>query len=149
MDKILISKCLMGENVKYSGGNNKIENSIIEKWKNEGRLIPICPEVEGGLPTPRPPSEIRDSRVINNLGCDVTEQFVHGAKIACEKAKISEAKYALMKQGSPSCGGKRIYDGTFSGTKKPGMGITARLLTDMGIRIFDENEINILSDIVK
>ena len=139
----------MGENVKYSGGNNKIENPIIEKWKNEGRLIPICPEVEGGLPTPRPPSEIKDNHVINNLGCDVTEQFACGAQISCEKAKNSGAKYALMKQGSPSCGSKLIYDGTFTGIKKPGMGVTARLLSDMGIKIFDENEINILNNIIK
>ena len=149
MDKILISKCLLGENVKYNGGNNKIENPVIEKWKKEGRLIPICPEVDGGLPTPRPPSEIQNNLVINNCGCDVTEEFVSGAKIACEKAKSAGAKYALMKQGSPSCGSKMIYDGTFSKTKKAGLGIAAKMLTDMGIRIFDESEIDILDNIIE
>lgn len=148
MDKILISKCLLGENVKYSGGNNKIENPIIERWQKEGRLIPICPEVEGGLPTPRPPSEIQGELVINNLGCDVTRQFVSGAEAACEKAKSTGAKYALMKQGSPSCGSKKIYDGTFSGTKIKGMGITAKMISDMGIRIFDESEIDIIENII-
>ncbi|MBQ8525313.1 MAG: DUF523 domain-containing protein [Clostridia bacterium] len=138
----------MGENVKYNGGNNQSDNPILAGWVKEGRAIPICPETEGGLSTPREPSEIQGDKVINCKGCDVTEEFICGARIACQKAKETKAKYALMKQGSPSCGSKTISDGTFTGTKKQGMGIAARLLSDMGVKIFDENEIEKLDKIL-
>lgn len=149
MDKILISRCLLGDNVKYNGGNNKSENPIISKWINEGRVIPICPETDGGLSTPRPPSEIQKNSVVNIEGADVTAEFVLGAQIACEKAKMQGAKYAVLKQGSPSCGSKKIYDGTFSGTKINGMGISAKMLSEMEIEIFDESEIEILDAKIK
>ena len=141
LDKILVSKCLLGENVKYNGGNNFADSEIIKKWQRLGMVIPICPECDGGLPTPRPASEIRGDRVINRENCDVTEYFEQGALEAVQKAVQYGAKYALMKQSSPSCGSKTIYDGTFSGTKKSGMGIAARKLSEQGVLIFDENQI--------
>ena len=148
MDKILVSKCLLGENVKYNGGNNFINNPIIKKWIDEGRLIPICPEVEGGLPVPRPASEIKNEKVINFLGFDVTKEFMLGANIACQTAKLNGAKFALLKQSSPSCGSKTVYDGTFSGAKTSGMGIAAKALSDMGVKVFDENEIEKLESLL-
>lgn len=148
MDKILVSKCLLGENVKYNGGNNFINNPIIKKWIDEGRLIPICPEVEGGLPVPRPASEIKNGKVVNTIGCDVTAEFMLGAHIACQKARLNDAKYALLKQSSPSCASKTVYDGTFSGVKTSGMGIAAKALSDMGVKVFDENEIEKLESLL-
>ena len=148
MDKILVSKCLLGENVKYNGGNNFVDNPVIKKWMMEGRTISVCPEYEGGLPVPRPASEIRGGRVVNIQGEDVTEQFRCGAQIALERARDNGIKYAIFKQGSPSCGSKKIYDGLFCGNKISGMGIAARLLADNGIQIFDETEIDRLEKII-
>ena len=148
MEKILISACLVGENVKYSGGNNFIDSPHIRRWMEEGRLVTICPETEGGLATPRPPSEIRGGSVVNIEGDDVTESFARGAELALSKADSLGIRYAILKQGSPSCGSKRIYDGTFSGVSKCGMGIAASLLVASGILIYDETEIDELAKIV-
>lgn len=145
MEKILISACLVGDNVKYNGGNNLIDHPLIRKWLSEGRLVKICPETEGGLSVPRPPSEIRGDSVVNIEGEDVTENFAQGAKLALDKAESMGIKYAILKQGSPSCGSKRIYDGTFSGTSIFGMGISASLLSSGGVLIFDETEIEELA----
>ena len=148
MDKILVSKCLIGENVKYNGGNNLVDNPRLQKWLAERRVVAVCPEFEGGLPVPRPASEILGDRVVNTSGDDVTKEFVCGADIALAKAKQNGIKYALLKQGSPSCGSNRIYDGTFTGTKIAGMGVAARLLDKNGIEIFDETEIDKLGKII-
>lgn len=145
MEKILISACLVGDNVKYNGGNNLIDHPLIRKWLSEDRLVRICPETEGGLSTPRPPSEIRGGSVVNIEGEDVTEEFAYGAKLALEKAEAMGIRYAILKQGSPSCGSRRIYDGTFSGTSTTGMGISASLLASGGVLIFDETEIEELA----
>ncbi len=148
MEKILISACLTGDNVKYNGGNNLIDNPHIGKWLSQGRLVKVCPETEGGLSTPRPPSEIRGSKVVNIKGEDLTEEFAQGARLALEKAETMGIRYALLKQGSPSCGSKRIYDGTFSGTSTLGMGIAAGLLTAGGVKIFDETQIEELAKLI-
>ncbi len=140
MDKILISACLLGENVKYNGGNNRLDNPIIDRWRKADRLVPVCPEVFGGMSTPRPPSEISGGRVINTNGDDVTDFFEKGARAALERAQKSGAKYAMLKQNSPSCGSRNIYDGSFSGKKISGMGIAAALLRENGIKIYDETQ---------
>lgn len=141
MAKILVSACLYGECTKYDGTNNILKNPFFLKWKNRGELIPVCPEVMGGLPTPRPCSEICGQKVVNALGEDVTAEFNKGAEEAFKIAKENNVLFAILKQGSPSCGCKKIYDGTFSGNKISGMGVTARLLTDNGIVVFDEDDI--------
>lgn len=147
--KILVSACLYGYCCKYDGGNNILKDPLFQILKNTGRLVPVCPEQLGGLPTPRIPSELIDGKVINKNGEDVTEQFELGARKTLEIAKENHVRAAVLKQGSPSCGCKRIYDGTFSGTSISGEGITARLLIENGIPVFDETEVSfakLLSD---
>lgn len=141
MPKILVSACLYGECTKYDGTCNLLKHPLFLKWKNMGELIPVCPEVMGGLPTPRPCSEIKDGKVVNTEGQDVTDNFNKGAQEALKIARENGVTFAILKQGSPSCGCKKIYDGTFSGKKISGMGVTARLLTDNGIVVFDEDDI--------
>lgn len=143
MPKILVSACLYGECTKYDGTNNILKHPLFMKWKNMGVLIPVCPEVLGGLPTPRPCSEIKDGKVINTEGQDVTEEFNKGAEETLKIARENGVTFAILKQSSPSCGCKRIYDGTFSGNKISGMGVTARLLTDNGIVVFDEDDMSL------
>jgi uncharacterized protein YbbK (DUF523 family) len=150
--KILISACLLGENVKYDGSNNSIlKNSFIQKLLNLNMLIPICPEVEGGLSTPRVPVEIIDNKAINQIGEDKTLFFQNGAQKALSLCKKHNIKYAILKFRSPSCGSDQIYDGTFSHTLINGDGICAKLLKQNGISIFTENKNSIkkLEDILK
>ena len=137
MEKILISACLLGINCKYNGKNNY--NSLIEKLKEKYILIPICPEQMGGLSTPRNPSEIKGDKVISSAGDDVTTNFIAGANKALDIAKKENISIAILKEGSPSCGSNYIYDGTFTKTKVDGMGITARLLSNNNIKIYNEN----------
>ena len=142
MEKILISACLIGDNVKYNGGNNlspKIA-ALLEKYE----LVPFCPEVEGGLPTPRHPSEQKDGRVINDLNEDVTDSFLRGADLAYNICLYLKIKKAILKERSPSCGSKEIYDGTFSHKVVKGMGVTAAYLKEKGIAIYNEDEIDSL-----
>lgn len=149
LEKILVSACLLGENVKYNGSNNKLSHPLLEKWLKEGRIVSICPESEGGLPTPRHPSEIQGSKVVNTAGEDVTDAFISGAEIACKKALDNNIRFAILKQGSPSCGSSAVYDGSFSGTKIAGMGIAASMLSSMGVLVFDENDIDSLAKLVR
>jgi len=151
MNKILVSACLIGENVRYNGRVKVDESSWLKDWKLQGRLVPFCPEVAGGLPVPRPCSEISgydghtvlygNARVINIKGKDVTQYFLTGAQKALELARLHNIKLAVLKDGSPSCGSTYIYDGSFSGTKKPGNGITTVLLEENSLRVFNEREI--------
>lgn len=140
--KILVSACLLGENCKYNGKNNF--NSLIAKLTNSFVIIPICPEVLGGLTTPRLPSEINNEFVINEAGVDVTYEFNKGAKLALQTALKENVKYAILKEKSPSCGVNKIYDGNFNGTLLAGKGITCQLLEQNGIKCFSENEIDLL-----
>lgn len=146
--KILISACLMGENVKYDGGNNILSPEILEIL-HKYEVIKICPEVLGGLPIPRIPSEIRDEKVINREEIDVTKEFRLGATKALEMIKGEEILCAILKDGSPSCGSQYIYDGTFTKTKISGMGIAAKMLYDRGIKIFSSNDIKSFVDFVR
>lgn len=144
MDKVLISKCLTGENVKYNGGNNLVKNPDFDRLSRCCKLISVCPEVDGGLPIPRPASEICGKKVINTDGNDVTVFFEKGASIALNTARKNDIKYAVLKERSPSCGGKQIYDGTFGGNVIDGMGVTGKLLTSNGIKVYNEDEIGLL-----
>ena len=141
--KILVSACLYGECTKYDGTHNILKNPFFLQWKNRGELIPVCPEMLGGLPTPRPCCELCNGKVINTNGDDVTENFNKGAEETLKIAKENNVLFAILKQGSPSCGCKEIYDGTFSGKKIAGAGVTARLLLDNGIVVFDEDDIGL------
>lgn len=138
--KILVSACLLGENCKYSGGNNKDEK-VIALGKNH-TLIPICPECFGGLPTPRTPCEIKDGRVFSKDGKDLTEAFFDGAEKTLYIAEESNCQTAVLKERSPSCGFGKIYDGSFTGRIINGNGITAQLLYENGIKIYGESKID-------
>ena len=140
MEKLLISSCLIGNNTKYNGKNNYIKE--IEQLKLKYELIPICPEVLGGLSIPRDPSEINNDKVISINGRDVTKEFNIGANKALNIALLNNIKYALLKDGSPSCGNTYIYDGTFKNNKIDGIGITTKLLKSHNIKIYNENNIN-------
>ena len=137
--KIIVSACLLGENCKYNGGNNKCDDIIALAEKFE--IIPVCPECFGGLPIPRVPSEIRDGRVYSKTGEDLTEAFLSGAEQTLYIAREANAPCAVLKENSPSCGFGKIYDGTFSGNKIDGNGITAQLLYDNEIQVFGESQV--------
>ena len=139
MEKILVSGCLAGFNTKYNGKNNY--NPLIEELKKKYELIYICPEVDGGLSIPRDPSERVGDKVISINGIDVTNEYNNGAKIALDIALKNNIKIAILKDGSPSCGKNYIYDGTFTHTKIKDLGVTAKLLIENGIKVYQEDEI--------
>ena len=138
---ILVSACLLGTLCRYDGASRPCgELARLEVLGH--RLIPVCPEVMGGLPTPREPSEIRDGRVVSRDGRDVTEAFWRGAQEAEKIARACGCECALLKERSPSCGSGTIYDGTFTGRRVPGDGVTAALLKANGIEVFGETELS-------
>ena len=140
--KIMVSACLLGDNVKYNGGNNRNEELI--NFLKDYEIIKVCPECLGGLTIPRDPSEIINNKVITENGLDVTNEFMLGATKTLEIAKANNVKIAILKKNSPSCGSNTIYDGTFSHNIISGDGITAKLLKENGIIVFnEENYINI------
>ena len=136
----IVSACLLGENVKYSGGNNYTET--VAEFLKDKEFIPVCPETAGGLPIPRLPSERQGDRIVSKAGEDVTEAFLKGARrcleSVLEKAGDEEIEGAILKARSPSCGSGVIYDGTFSGVKIPGDGVFAALLKERGIEVMTE-----------
>lgn len=136
---LLISACLLGENCKYSGGSNRHEGLC--RFLEERDHIPFCPEQAGGLTTPRLPSEIREGRVYARDGADVTEAFRSGAEKALALCREKGVTAAILKEGSPSCGCHLVYDGTFTGVKIPGQGITANVLQEAGIAVFSEKDL--------
>lgn len=136
---ILVSACLIGINCKYSGDNN--ENDKVKKYLKDKEFTLVCPEQLGGLSTPRPPAEIVGKRVMTNQNEDVTENFIRGAKETLKIARLYVCSEAILKEGSPSCGCNLIYDGTFSGNKISGEGITADLLKKEGIKVRSEKEL--------
>ena len=144
---ILISSCLLSNWVRYDGKCKIYDISKLENYN----LIVCCPEVDGGLPVPRPPSEIQNSKVINSRGMDVSKEFEKGAQIALNLVKKHDIKVAILKSKSPSCSNRFIYDGSFSGTLKKGKGWTVKLLERHGVKVFDEYEIadalNYLGDV--
>ena len=140
MIKIAVSACLLGENCKYNGLNNY--NLDVAKLKNKFEFVPICPETFGGLPTPRVPSEIKGNKVYYKTGENVTKNFKDGANKSLKILLDNDIKIALLKDGSPSCGHTYIYDGSFTGMTKPGMGITTKLLKENGIKVYSEKELD-------
>ena len=153
MEKVLVSACLLGAKVRYHGGDARSEHPVLRRWQQEGRLVAVCPERDGGLPTPRPPAEIVGDDggrgVLTTLavvrtreGADVTAAFVHGAEEALATARAQGIRVAVLKDGSPSCGTTFTYDGTFTGARRPVAGVTAALLEQHGIRVYNESQID-------
>ena len=133
--KIMVSACLAGENCKYNGRNNRTEK--IGYLSSRHEVITFCPEVMGGLPTPRPPSEICDGVVIRKDGVIVDRQFREGAAQSLAIAKRETPDLIVLQSRSPSCGVKQRYDGTFSGKLIQGPGVTAELLMENGFTVVD------------
>ncbi|WP_027856431.1 DUF523 domain-containing protein [Marinobacterium jannaschii] len=151
MDKILVSACLMGEKVRYDGNHNALNHPLLQRWQDQGRLIRICPESAGGLPTPRPPAEAQSQfpiHITSRQGDDLTPEFLQGAELTLELAKANQVCCALMKAKSPSCGNNEIYDGNFSGTLTKGSGVAAAELIRSGIPVFNETQIDQLIEFV-
>ena len=138
-EKILVSACLLGIDCKYSGGNN-LNEKVLEYIKDY-EVIPVCPEIMGGLSTPRPPSERVGDKVLNNQGTDVTNEYTKGALETLKLAKLFNVKKALLKAKSPSCGKGKIYDGTFTSTLIQGNGVTVDLLESNGIEVISEQDL--------
>ena len=137
--KIMVSACLLGENCKYSGGNNRDERVLAFLAGHE--VFPVCPEVMGGLPTPRLPAEIVHGEVINQLGVSVDKEYRLGAQKALEIARREKIDLAILQSRSPSCGVRQIYDGTFTGTKISGQGVCAALLMENGFAVLDREDV--------
>jgi len=141
MLKVLVSACLLGEPVRFDAGHKFSSHPLLRRWEKEGRLVSVCPEMLGGLGTPRPPAEIFGSEVVTVQGEVVTSAFQRGAHIAAETAASHRVAIAILKSRSPSCGSGKVYDGTFSGTLVDGDGVTTALLRSHGIAVFDEQHL--------
>jgi uncharacterized protein YbbK (DUF523 family) len=149
--KVLISSCLLGEPVRYHGGDALCPDETVGRWRAEGRLVPLCPETAAGLPVPRPPAEIiggdgaevlrGKAYVGDSTGIDVTPAFLRGARAVLSAAHANGVRVAVLKDGSPSCGTTYIYDGSFRGQRDAGQGVTAALLSEAGIRVFSDHQI--------
>ncbi|WP_150681506.1 DUF523 domain-containing protein [Pandoraea pneumonica] len=151
--RVLVSSCLLGQPVRYHGRAAACETdaaAILDRWRDAGLIAAVCPEVAGGLPTPRPPAEITGAnsgqrvwqqmaRVVDDTGADVTAAFVDGAQRALALAQRYGIRIAVLKEGSPSCGSTFVYDGSFTGAKIAGDGVAAALLREHGIEVFSEH----------
>lgn len=150
MKKILVSQCLYGgKPVRYDGKAKEEKDVRFLKWKEEGRLIPVCPEVFGGLPIPRTDAQRKKNKVVTRDGVDVTAEYERGAAEALRLAKENEVLCALLKEKSPSCGSSYIYDGNFRGKLIEGEGIAAELLRRSGIKVFSENQIDEVENLIE
>lgn len=150
LDKILVSHCLVGGNVRYNSKIKTLKHPLLNLWKQQNRLISVCPEVAGGLSVPREPSEIQpnNNKIVTSSGLDVTKEFNFGAKLALNLALKHQVRFAILKESSPSCGSSNIYDGSFTDKKIAGQGITSKILTDGGIRVFSENNLEELKNLL-
>jgi uncharacterized protein YbbK (DUF523 family) len=151
MNFVLVSACLLGSPVRYDGAHKHSQSEELQRWRDEGRVISICPEVAGGLPIPRPPAEVSAggsgakvlsglAKVVDPQGNDVSAEFVTGARHALAQAQRMGVRVAVLKEGSPSCGSSTIHDGSFTGTRVPGKGVTSSLLESFGVRVFSEDQ---------
>ena len=151
MEKILISACLMGYAVRYNGSDKAFISDTVAHWRRELRLVIHCPELAAGLSTPRLPAEIiggcaeqvlsGTARIIESSGQDVTQHYVLAAWLALNAAQAAHCRFALLTDGSPTCGSQRIYDGHFHGQQQPGQGVAAALLRQHGIAVFAETQL--------
>lgn len=164
MERILISACLVGHPVRYNGtdkGHNGAQT--VARWQNEGRLLLLCPEIAAGFPTPRPPAEINGqddsfdgklvlngkARVLEATGADVSSLYIQAARYTVNYAQQHGCHHAVLTDGSPSCGSTFIYDGSFTGQKKSGIGTTTAALRNAGIHVWPETAITKLDALLK
>jgi uncharacterized protein YbbK (DUF523 family) len=149
-DHILISRCFLGDKVRYNSEIIQLEHSLLALWQKQNRLIAICPEVSGGLSVPREPAEQQPNsdQIITISGTDVTKEFNLGAKQALTLCRQHNIRFAILKESSPSCGSTLIYDGSFSNKKISGQGVTSKILTQEGIKIFSENNLQELANLL-
>ena len=140
-EKVLISACLAGINCKFNGENNLLDSGILDEISKRYHLLFVCPEVFGGLSTPREPAEMKGGLVVTKTAKDVSENFKFGAEICLKIAKLNGCKKAILKARSPSCGSGQIYDGSFSKRLIFGDGVAAKLLKENEILVFSEDEI--------
>ena len=150
MKFVLVSSCLLGKPVRYNGTHKLAEDEVLARLLSEGRVVSVCPELAGGMPVPRPPAEIIGgggmqvfsglARVVDAQGNDVSRAFIAGSVQTLEQAKLKNIRVAILKEDSPSCGSSSIYDGTFTGKRVQGQGVTAALLESEGIRVFNEKQ---------
>ncbi|WP_343552063.1 DUF523 domain-containing protein [Pantoea sp.] len=151
MERILVSACLMGYAVRYNGSDKALISNTLARWREEQRLLIHCPEMAAGLHTPRLPAEIDGgnaeqvlagtARILESDGKDVTQHYVLAAWLALRAAQESDCRFALLTDGSPTCGSQHIYDGSFSGQQLPGQGVAAALLRQHGIEVFAESQL--------
>lgn len=137
--KILVSACLLGIPCRYDGGSKPCDQVVALAKKHQ--LVPFCPEIYGGLPTPRTPAERIGEKVIAADGRDVTKEYEKGARQALDLCRMMGCERAILKARSPSCGKGQIYDGTFSGALRKGDGVTAQLLMESGIQVDSEERL--------
>ena len=160
MKRILVSACLLGRPVRYDGTAKTLVDDHLERWTSEGRVVNFCPEVAAGLPTPRPPAEITVGHSADDVlsgrggvrdvhGNDVTLAFVAAAERAVEEAQRTGCRWALLADGSPSCGTSFVYSGRFDGVKRSGQGIVAAALCANGLDVFAPADIEQLADAVE
>ena len=140
-EKVLISACLAGINCKFNGENNILDRDVLDEISKKYHLLFVCPEVFGGLSTPREPAEMKGGLVVTKTAKDVSENFKFGAEICLKIAKLNGCKKAILKARSPSCGSGQIYDGSFSKKLIFGDGVAAKLLKENEILVFSEDEI--------
>ena len=140
MKRLLVSACLLGQPVRYDGQSKPVPDARLERWATEGRLVPFCPECAAGLPTPRPPAERHDTRVVTRDERDFTTAFVRGAEETLRLSRLFSCRIAILKANSPSCGSGQIYDGCVCGRLIPGDGMTAALLKHEGLTVLSEKD---------
>lgn len=152
MNKLLVSACLLGDPVRYDGKSKSLHHSGLTALVEQGRIIGYCPEVAGGLPIPRNAAEIQigdgmavitgQAKVVTRDGSDVTRYFLSGANQALALCRQHDVRIAVLTESSPSCGSSSIYDGSFSRHAIPGSGVTAALLKQHGIRVFNQHQLD-------
>ena len=140
-EALLISACLLGTACRYDGVSRPLPPEALDALRERYQLVPVCPEQLGGLPTPRLPAERGYDGVHNSAGENVTAQYFRGAAEALRFAAFFGCKKALLKEKSPSCGSGKVYDGFFTGTLRPGDGVTAETLKANGVAVFGESEL--------
>lgn len=155
MATVLVSSCLLGCKVRYNGSDLMAHNAAFRTLTTQHNIVPFCPEVSAGLPIPRAPAEVQSGDGINVLNGgskiltddhdDVTAEFIQGAKLALERCLSERIQFAVLTESSPSCGSQTIYDGTFTGIKHKGVGVTTALLEKNGIRVFSQHNVDELN----
>lgn len=156
MSRLLVSACLLGQKVRYDGRARTLLHSSLTRWNADGRVVPFCPELAGGLAVPRLPAEVTPghdgndvlaghAKVVDSSGADVTDTFVTGAQLAVKLARSQGCTHALLTEASPSCGSTVLYSGHHDGVRRPGFGVTTAALRAAGIAVYPPEQIDRLA----